>query len=597
MAGLPSGSHQSAAPPAPICSGQVMSPSASAISLRSISGPSAIERALPADGRITIGRAANCDLCLLDGTVSREHAALNWSGDQGILIDLKSSRGTLLNGVRLEAHVPTPVGIGDLLTVGPWTFRVHRSGDRTISLQTIDDTAASSGVTVARLPSTLAHADPQEARLQLLIECIGNLNAASDEPSLARAAVAAALKGTGFRRAAMLRVDSGDTIEVLASLRRDTRSDDPFVFSRSLVREAARGHVVALSAPDIAALERADGRSVADLGIQTALCLPVSLGGAVAAVLYLDSRRGERASDPANTAYCEAVARACGMAMANFKRAELERRQTVLNRELAAAREAQRVLVPPDTGAMGPVRYAVRMRPGLFVAGDLFDVFPLSHGRVGVFIGDVSGHGLGPALIMAMTQSQVHAQLSIHGDPARAMEEVNRYVAAHVTDGRFVSLWLGVISPDGQVRYVDAGHGHWRVLRSTGAVDSPPADRAIPVGIDPFRSFAAHDMRLHDGDQLLLFSDGIVEQRGIAGGAGAVAPGETAAEEEFGIERVLAAARGLPSHEPVAAIAALLEVFTGGRALSDDATVAVVTLEPRAPGACRMDPAESSGGR
>lgn len=549
------------------------------VTLRTISGPSSMDRELPADGRITIGRAANCDLCLLDGTVSREHAALSWTGERGILVDLRSSRGTFLNGVRLEPQAPTPMGVGDLLTVGPWTFRVHRAGDRTSSLHTIDDTAAS-GVTVARLPSTLAPADPQEQRLQLLIDCIANLNAAADEASLARAAVAAALKGTGFRRAAMLRVDAADTIEVLASLRRDTRSDDPFVFSRSLVREAARGHVVALSSPDLAALEKADGRSVADLGIQTALCLPVHLGGAVAAVLYLDSRRGERASDPANTAYCEAVARACGMAMANFKRAELERRQALLNQELAAAREAQRVLVPPDTGVLGPVRYAVRMWPGLFVAGDLFDVFALDGGRVGVFIGDVSGHGLGPALIMAMTQSQVHARLSVHGDPSRAMEEVNRYVAAHVSDGRFVSLWLGVISPDGDVRYVDAGHGHWRVLRSSGAVDPPPLDGAIPIGIDPMRTFAARSLRLRQGDQLLLFSDGIVEQRGVPGGP--ATGGAGAEEEEFGIERVLAAAKGLPSHDTVAAIAALLEVFTGGRALSDDATVAVVTIEPDA---------------
>jgi serine phosphatase RsbU (regulator of sigma subunit) len=427
-------------------------------------------------------------------------------------------------------------------------------------VQTVDDTGVA-GVMVERLPSTIP-TDPQEGRLQLLIDCIANLNAAEDESALARAAVAAALKGTGFRRAAMLRADAADSIEVLAALRRDVRSDEPFVFSRSLVREAGRGHVVTMSSSDVAM----DGRSIADLGIQSALCLPVQLGGAVAAVLYLDSRRGERAADSANTAYCEAVARACGLAMANLKRADLERRQAALHQELSAAREVQRVLVPPESGVHGAIRYSVRMQPGLFVAGDLFDVFPLADGRVSIFIGDVSGHGLGPALVMAMTQAHLHAQLATHADPARVIEEVNRYVADHVADGRYVSLWLGIASPDGEIRYVDAGHGHWRVVRARGGSDSPASGGGIPVGIDRTRRFAAESVRLSAGDRLLLFSDGVVEQRNPAG-------------DEFGVGRLLEAA-GLPGAvDPAEAIDRAMKAFAAGLAPSDDATVACITVD------------------
>lgn len=530
---------------------------ASGITLRTITGPAAADRDIPSDRRITIGRSVSCDVCLLDATVSREHAALTWSGDRGIVIDLRSSRGTLLNGIRLEPQTPTPVSVGDLLTIGPWTFRFHDSSEQPAGLHTIDD-LGSAAINVERLPSTMS-TDAQEGRLQFLIDCIANLNAATDESSLARAAVAAALKGTGFRRAAMLRADASDNVEVLASLRRDLRSDESFVFSRSLVREAGRGHVVTMTSPDMAL----DGRSIADLGIQSALCLPVHLGSTVAAVLYLDSRRGERATDPANTSYCEAVARACGLAMANLKRAELERRQAQLHQELAAAREVQRVLVPPETGRLGSLRYAVRMRPGLFVAGDLFDVFPLADGQMGVFIGDVSGHGLGPALVMAMAQSHLHAQLSMNADPARAIEAVNRYVADHVSDGRYVSLWLGVFSPDGHVRYVDAGHGHWCLVGHDGVPREGERKGDIPIGIKHGHSFRTETLQLGNRDRLLLYSDGIVEQRGGAG-------------DEFGVDRLLSAAAAAAADpaEQVSAIADALDAFMTGRSPSDDATIA-----------------------
>lgn len=536
-----------------------MPPDPSAIVLRTVSGPQPLDREVPRDQRITLGRSVSCDLCLLDATVSREHAALTWFGDRGILVDLRSSRGTFLNGIRIEPASPTAVTVGDLLTVGPWTFRIHLAGERTTGVQTVDDTA-DAAIHVERLPTTVS-GDPEEGRLQLLIECIANLNDAQDEAALARAAVAAALKGTGFRRAALLRADSIDSIDVLASLRRDVRSDEPFVFSRSLVREAGRGHVVSMTASDVAV----DGRSIADLGIQSALCLPVQLGGAVAAVLYLDSRRGERANNPANTAYCQAVARACGLAMANIKRADLERRQAALHRELSAAREVQRVLVPPDAGVHGAIRYAVRMRPGLFVAGDLFDVFALPDGRVGIFIGDVSGHGLGPALVMAMTQAHLHAQLATHADPARVVEEVNRYVAGHVADGRYVSLWLGLVSPDGELRYVDAGHGHWRVVRAVGGAEHSPGGGGIPVGIDPLHRFETRTTLLRPTDRLLLFSDGVVEQRNPAG-------------EEFGVDRLLDAARGAAT-DPVAAIERAIAAFAAGVTPSDDATIACITVD------------------
>jgi len=540
-----------------------MKADAVSMTLRAIAGPTAVDRQLNDGGRLSIGRSVGCDLCLADGSVSREHATISWADGAGTVMDLRSVGGTMVNGVRIVPGQPVAIGIGDLIAIGPWILCVRLSSEHPSPVPTLDDTA-SRDLAIERIdrPAELAGA---EQRLQLLIDCIAGFNSACDEQSLAAAAVHAALKGTSFRRAALLRGVSGgesESIEVLASLRRDPGSIDGFIFSRSLVREAMQGHTVALSS------RRADvdERSIADIGIQTALCLPIHLAGAVTAVLYLDSRRGERAADPANTSYCEAVARACGLALANLKRDELERRQRVMAQELAAAREAQRMLVASDIGVCGSIRFAAKMRPGLVVAGDLYDVIPLEDGRTGVVIGDVSGRGLGSGIVMAMTQAHLHSGVEMLGDPALALTKVNRFICDRLEGGRFVSIWIGLIAPDGEVLYVDAGHGHARMIGAQGECKQLKSGGDIPLGIDPFRIYSPERCMLRAGERLVLYSDGILEQRSMSGA-------------EFGIERLEAALRQSSNEaDDAITVFAALEAFEEGAAPTDDATVVSIAL-------------------
>src|SRR5262249_19080875 len=159
--------------------------------------------------------------------------------------------------------------------------------------------------------------------------------------------------------------------------------------------------------------------------------------------LYLDARGTHRDVAPDAAAFCQVIARLCGLALSNLKRVELEQRQRHLEAEVQAAREAQLLILPPEHGVVGSVQYAMRMRPGHFVAGDLFDVLELDEHRVAVSIGDVAGHGVGAAVLMAASQSHLSAALQRHRDPAIAIAEVNRYLTERSTPHRFVSLWVG----------------------------------------------------------------------------------------------------------------------------------------------------------
>jgi phosphoserine phosphatase RsbU/P len=354
---------------------------------------------------------------------------------------------------------------------------------------------------------------------------------------------------------------------VVASVRADPRDDQPFTFSRSLIEQADAGETVVLTTQ---AREIPRGQSLAELEIHSAICVPITQGGSITEYLYLDARgkEGEVRADAAG--FCEAAATAFGLAVANIKRAALERRQREIQVELDAAREVQQIIMPPLSGHIARARYAVISRPGSFVAGDLFDAIEIPGGRAAFCLGDVSGHGVGAAMLMAAAQSFLTAELRRlppDAGPAGAVAALNAYLAGRSLAGRFMSLWVGIMDPQGRLRYCDAGHGHWVLLQpsnDTGRAKLHGDDGGIPVGIDPDAAYADAAVQLSTLDQVVLYSDGIVEQRNGAG-------------EEFGVGRMLdAVGRGQSAQEDVSLVMRELDVFAGTPKLDDDATVAAI---------------------
>jgi pSer/pThr/pTyr-binding forkhead associated (FHA) protein len=111
------------------------------ITLHTLTGPYGGAFSIPSDRPVTVGRSAACDLCLLHEGVSRRHATVLRRGDGWFILDQGSVRGTFLNGVRLEPTVPSALSTGDLLRIGPWTFRVSIGSEPATGtgVATIDD--------------------------------------------------------------------------------------------------------------------------------------------------------------------------------------------------------------------------------------------------------------------------------------------------------------------------------------------------------------------------------------------------------------------------------------------------------------------------
>ena len=521
---------------------------------------------LAGDGPISIGRGRGCEVCLSDPTISRRHVTLLKRDGRWFVLDLGGRLGTFLNSVRLEPELPTVAAPGDFLRLGPYTFR-FQSGQTEGSTITPTAQGIDPGTIVERVPQQELGSLAQR-RLELLIDGAATICRATDEGSLAKSVVELAIAGSGYPRAAVLRSSAQDTVVEVVSFTDNTgQGHDAFSFSQSLLREATNGHIARLSRQ----IPHNYGQSIERLGISSAVCAPIVLDASVVGYLYLDSRENEPVGDAEGVGFCQALARLAGMALANLKRAELERRQGRLEADLRAARHAQAILCPRQEGKLGQLRYAAKTAPGRVVAGDLFDIFPVDDGQVAICFGDVSGQGIRAAIHMSAVMAHLHAAMPRYRNAAEAVSDLNRYIAERSPDDIFVSLWVGLYDTnDRSLRYVDAGHGHWFIRRRGGEPTLGPRPDGLLVGIDPNYAYELAELSLAEGDRVVFVSDGVSECPNAEG-------------EQFGNQRAAAALAAFDS--PAADVAGLFEavsVFSGHAGVADDTTVA--SIELAAPG-------------
>ena len=530
------------------------------LTLRSVSGPAMGPVVLDPSEEAVLGRSEECSISLADPSVSRRHAVLALRDGMWTLSDLGSRHGTYLNGERISDRRAVIVAEGDLLRIGPYSMR-FASPHQHAEPMTIMDPVLDAGSHIEQVSDREMNALAR-FRLDLMLDGATAIHRATSEQDLAEAVVDLLVAGTGFPRAAVLRfTGSAEQVEIVSS-RDDTRADTgDLVFSRSLLEAAASGQVVRLSAPGKVDL----GQSIEQLGITRALCAPLMIDETVAGALYLDARDGEAGAQPEAAGYCRAVSRLASLALSSLKRAELEERQRSLENELRLAQEAQSFLLPQPGGRVGSLHYAMRSVPGAVVGGDLFDIFPIDDSRVGICFGDVTGHGIGAAIVMTAALSHLRAAMSRAADPVAAVAEVNRYLTEHSSARMFASLWVGLFDAREQaIEFVDAGHGHWLIAGPDLEPHRPEAPGSTVVGIQDDVEHAAQRVAFTSGTRLLLYSDGITEQRDPGG-------------EEFGgerLNRMIASSSSIDSD--IENTFDALSRFSGGRAFNDDTTLASV---------------------
>jgi serine phosphatase RsbU (regulator of sigma subunit) len=265
------------------------------------------------------------------------------------------------------------------------------------------------------------------------------------------------------------------------------------------------------------------------------------------------------------------LARSLRYAIERFRRRQAEKALRETNDQIRAAREIQQRLFPASSPCLPGLDIAGASFPAEATGGDYFDYIPLPDGSLGVAISDVTGHGFGPALVMASTRAYLRALMQTHTDVATVLRLANRVLVSDVGNDRFVTLLLARLDPATRtLSYANAGHPAGYVLDALGLVKRPLGSTAIPLGIQPEGDFPAGDpVQLVPGDLLVLLTDGVVETR---------APDNSA----FGTQRVFDVCR-LYRHDPAHLIVTNLyyavRAFAQNAPQVDDITVVVIKVE------------------
>ncbi len=197
------------------------------------------------------------------------------------------------------------------------------------------------------------------------------------------------------------------------------------------------------------------------------------------------------------------------------ERACQERRIAAMRREMEIAQEIQRSLLPKElrTDWLDLSGFSV---PAAYAGGDFYDWLRTLDGSVAVALGDVSGHGVGPALVAA--ECRAYWRGLAQSRPLRdAMMRLNELFVADLPGDRFVTLAAAKICSDGTLEVFSAAHGPLVLRRTDGAVELLDA-HTLPLGVtsEPAREEATV-RRLAPGDTLLMFSDGVTEMRNPQG--------------------------------------------------------------------------------
>ena len=188
-----------------------------------------------------------------------------------------------------------------------------------------------------------------------------------------------------------------------------------------------------------------------------------------------------------------------------------ERRNILIERDLATARAIQQHMLPHEPPRIDGFDIASVYRPADATGGDFFDYIELAGGTWDVLVADVSSHGFAPSLIMVDTRRVLRTCARLHEDIGECLTIANQAVAEDTLPPQFVTLFYARFDPRAHtLRYATAGHQAW-VLNASGGATALTTP-GIPLGLMHAWTYeAAASVALEPGGIVLLMTDGAWE--------------------------------------------------------------------------------------
>lgn len=516
---------------------------------------------------MVIGRDPTCDLWVDDPSASRRHARFLSAGRRHSIEDLGSKNGTLVNGIQVHDKI---LDDGDVLDLGNVRV-VYRGGatgsddqkvivsEQAPNLETASYTRRAGG------PLQLS-----QQRLEVLYELSGRLVSLKDRDPLLSDAMDICFEMLRFERGAIaVRTPGSRGVEwpVVRHLR--GREGELTISRSTLARALEKGEYVIIT--EDRQRETDPTVSMVELGIRSAMCVPLLYGDEIMGVIYGDRTSTSTVYTREDVDFFAGIARQVSIGLANARLMEEQKLKLQMEKDLALARRIQTGLFPKHLPEQGPVWVAAMNEPGNRVSGDYYDVGQRDDGRVWTLIADVTGEGVAASLVMANLQAAVRVTLADSDDLAAMMARWNDLILRNTDGSKFVTALLLLVDPGARrVQFCTAGHPPpCLVDAATGEVKVLELEPGFPLGIIDDAKFSVRAFDVPMGPhKLFCYTDGVIEARNER-------------DQLFGegaLRSALTQAATLEPRQVLQAVRTAVADFRGSAPQSDDITMMTVAL-------------------
>jgi sigma-B regulation protein RsbU (phosphoserine phosphatase) len=520
----------------------------------------------------TIGRASDCDLSIPSLWLSRGHAKILRRGDTYWLQDTCSRNGTFVNLRPIDE--PVALADGDEIRLGD--VRMSFQLDPESQVAVVQDplpprpsdafVLGADEISFTRYAEESRSAKPGARREADLWPA---LNAAAATlithyplERLLEVVMDIVFRAVPAQRGALMLRRPDAPAELDTRVVRAPAGERRLDISHTIVRQVLDGRRAVLTADALTdgRFERAE--SICAEGIRSVLCVPLWNEREVIGLIYVDNLVSRRAFSQSDLRLLGLIASMAAVKIENARLLLEQIERARFAEQLQVAAQIQRHLLPQADPDVPGYELRGMSRPCYEIGGDYYDYLWRGGGRLALVVADVSGKGVGAALLMAAFQASLRTLASGDGDPVALVTRLNRAMAENSPESKFVTVFYAELDPARHtLEYVNAGHNPPLCLRG-GAVHRLAPTGPV-VGLLPGATYRSERIPLAPGELLTLYTDGITECEDVE-------------EQEFGegrLARFVAEHGRRPLDELSRRLLAALAEFSVGAPRKDDSTL------------------------
>ncbi len=491
-----------------------MAESGPRLKLREASGNESI---VPLDkDDFKIGRHGENDLKVRDPFVSRVHAQILRDGSQFRVHDCDSKSGTYVNGERIQSQI---LQHGDRIQLS------HNEFPELIFLTSGQAPPAEAFLTSIQTTS-LFDATSTANDLQHVsrfLERVRQFAAGVPLHEILDVVLDIALEITRAERGFIVLLDDSKQprFQRGRNHKKENLNESHFHISSTVLKQVLEsGMKQMISNAEQNPYPQAE--SIVALELRTVVCLPLpkmqttdtsgifNLKPDLIGALYLDSRKATGTLSTISEGLLETLANDASAVLMNAKLLRESREKERLELELHTAREIQESLLPEIHGTYGAYEACAQNIPSRRISGDYFDLIQLSGDRTAVVIADVSGKGVSAAILTSLVQGILFIEVSRLENLQESIGNVNRFLVQRSNIGKFVSMFIAILHPDGKLSYVNAGHNPPFLIHNSGDWTELAA-KGMVLGVVEQAAFEERTIELQSGDLVCLYTDGVTE--------------------------------------------------------------------------------------